>query len=184
MADDRRPDRGSLGQNIVVVVIMMAVYVGIGSILKRFGRRGAGADRLPVPPESLRGGYEVRDMSFGAVAAFGIGLLALLGVIALVLVGLYGVFASQQTQANNLPSPLMATRQPPPEPRLEVVPGLNLEQLRAQEDRLLNSYGWVDQDHGVIHIPIDRAIDLLAEHGLPTRPQGQVIRGEDAKWPQ
>jgi hypothetical protein len=177
MAEQRQPDRGSLGQNIVVVVIMMAVYMTLGSILKRFGRPGASEDRLSVPPESVRQGYEARDMSFGAVAAFGIGLLALLGVIGLVMLAMYGLFANQQAQVNSLPSPLMATKLAPPEPHLEVVPGQSLQQLRAQEDQLLNSYGWIDQDHGVVHIPIDRAIDLLAERGLPTRPQGEGWNG-------
>jgi hypothetical protein len=39
-----------------------------------------------------------------------------------------------------------------------------------QEDEL-NSYGWVDQSAGVAHIPIDRAMDLIVEHGLPVLPQ-------------
>jgi hypothetical protein len=42
-----------------------------------------------------------------------------------------------------------------------------------QEDQL-NSYGWVDQNAGVAHIPIDRAMDLVVEHGLPVRPASET----------
>jgi hypothetical protein len=34
---------------------------------------------------------------------------------------------------------------------------------------MLKSYGWIDRDKGVVHIPIDRAIEILAERGLPVR---------------
>jgi hypothetical protein len=43
--------------------------------------------------------------------------------------------------------------------------------LQAHEDELLNNYGWVDQDAEVVRIPIERAMELLLERGLPTRPQ-------------
>jgi hypothetical protein len=45
--------------------------------------------------------------------------------------------------------------------------------MRAAEDKILNGYGWVDREHGVARIPIDRAIDLLAQRGLPARPQNE-----------
>lgn len=37
-----------------------------------------------------------------------------------------------------------------------------LQELHAREEMELNSYGWVDQENGVVRIPIDRAIELLA----------------------
>jgi len=50
----------------------------------------------------------------------------------------------------------------PPEPRLQDHAVQDLRQMRAAEDQILNSYQWVDQKKGVVRIPIDRAIDLLA----------------------
>lgn len=44
---------------------------------------------------------------------------------------------------------------------------------RAQEAAQLNSYGWVNQPAGIAHIPIDRAIALLAEQGLPVGEPNQ-----------
>jgi len=41
---------------------------------------------------------------------------------------------------------------------------------------MLKSYGWIDRDKGVVHIPIDRAIEILAERGL-TRSRGKKRAG-------
>jgi hypothetical protein len=59
----------------------------------------------------------------------------------------------------------------PGEPRFEAQPGSALEQLRASENAQLNSYGWVDQASGTVHIPIQRAMDLVLQRGLPVRPE-------------
>jgi hypothetical protein len=37
--------------------------------------------------------------------------------------------------------------------------------LRSHEEELLNNYGWVDREAGIVRIPIDQAIELLAEDG-------------------
>jgi hypothetical protein len=39
----------------------------------------------------------------------------------------------------------------------------------AREDAQLYSYGWVDKNAGIAHIPIQRAIELTAQKGLPSR---------------
>jgi len=61
-----------------------------------------------------------------------------------------------------------------PKPRLEVQPGAELSTLRAAEDADLNSYGWIDQKTGTVRIPIDRAMQLLLERGLPDVGAGQT----------
>jgi len=43
-------------------------------------------------------------------------------------------------------------------------------QVRAREDPILYGYGWVDKNAGIGHIPIQRAIDIIGERGLPSRP--------------
>jgi len=54
----------------------------------------------------------------------------------------------------------------PPEPRIEVEPFRQLQTLHAQEDHILSTYAWVDKNAGVVRVPIDRAIDMLAQKGL------------------
>lgn len=64
----------------------------------------------------------------------------------------------------------------PPEPNLiynENESG-NRQEIQANEDRMLNGYSWVDRQHGVVRIPIGRAIDLLSERGIPPRPQSEI----------
>ena len=67
-------------------------------------------------------------------------------------------------------SPVM----PPPAavggPQLLARPERELDEVRTAEKERLSSYGWVDQASGVAHIPIERAIELVAERGLPSRP--------------
>ena len=57
----------------------------------------------------------------------------------------------------------------PPEPRLLTDEPTNLRDFRATEAQTLEHYGYVDQAAGTVHIPIDRAKDLLIERGLPAR---------------
>lgn len=54
----------------------------------------------------------------------------------------------------------------PPPPRLQIDPRRELKDFRAGQDAWLHSYGWVDRSHGVVHIPIDRAMKKVAEGGL------------------
>ena len=41
-------------------------------------------------------------------------------------------------------------------------PVVDLIKMRAREDQVLRNYGWVDEQKGVVHIPIDKAKELLA----------------------
>jgi hypothetical protein len=52
----------------------------------------------------------------------------------------------------------------------ETISGPNYTQVNQEYQQRLTNYGWVDRNAGKVHIPIDRAIDLLAQRGLPTRP--------------
>jgi len=74
-------------------------------------------------------------------------------------------------------------RQPTPQdankfplPRLEVNERAEIYGKRIQEEETLNTYGWVDQKTGVAHIPIERAMDLIVQQGLPTGPTGASVR--------
>jgi hypothetical protein len=61
-----------------------------------------------------------------------------------------------------------------PDPKLEEDERTQLNGIRMAEERTLYSYGWVNEQQGVVHIPIDRAMDLLVQKGLPVQPQGEV----------
>jgi hypothetical protein len=112
--------------------------------------------------------YEQSDVRPGAILRFGIGLVIVVAVSGAALLGLFAVFAKYERR-HDPPSPPLA-RPPgdlPPVPRLQVAPLQDLELVRAQQEKELNSYGWVDPRAGIVHIKIDDAIRILAERGLP-----------------
>ena len=114
--------------------------------------------------------FEHRDVNAWAVYKFGIAL-AFLCIISLVLLyGLYRYFVSREGGPMAQDQVNVDARRLPPMPRLQPAPITDLKDMRAAEDQILNGYGWVDQAHGVVRIPIDRAMDLLAQRGLPARP--------------
>jgi len=61
-----------------------------------------------------------------------------------------------------------------PKPRLQIKGALDLANLRAAEEADLESYAWIDRNSGTVHIPIDRAMQLLLERGLPDVGAGQT----------
>jgi hypothetical protein len=65
-----------------------------------------------------------------------------------------------------------------PEPQLEEDERTQLNGILTEQENTLNSYGWVNQQQGIVRIPIERAIDLLAQRGLPVRPPSEG--GQDA----
>ncbi len=119
--------------------------------------------------QSAETGHEVSDISPRRVALVGLALAAVIAATLLVSYGLFDLFYRGENRARPAPSPLSYAPEPVPEPRLEVAPGEELKALRAEEDAALKTYGWIDQEKGAVRIPIDRAIDLLAERGLPAR---------------
>ncbi len=117
--------------------------------------------------------YEKRDASIPSLVRFGAGLFTLV-VFALVAMWLLFEYLARRPVARPVPSAVAAGPEKPPAPRLQVKPETDLEALRAAEDALLNSYGWIDPQGGIVRIPVDRAMDLIAERGLPARsPEGE-----------
>lgn len=55
----------------------------------------------------------------------------------------------------------------PPEPRLQSNPREDLAAFRQRESERLSTYGWVDASAGLVHIPVNRAMDLIIRDGLP-----------------
>ncbi len=105
-------------------------------------------------------------MNLGRLALIGIAI-AVIG--ALTSVGLYGlfVFLLSQPPAAQPPSGLGGAQPSPPAPRLQTDPVADWQALQATEEATLHSYTWADRGAGKVRIPIDRAIDLLAQRGLP-----------------
>jgi hypothetical protein len=118
-------------------------------------------------------GYEKRDASIRGLLLFGLGLAVLL---ALTFFGMKWTldFLSAKSPLGPPAAPFENARVLPPSPRLQANPHIDLRTYCEQQLSVLNSYGWVDQPNGVVHIPIDQAMDLLLKQGFPTRPAGEM----------
>jgi hypothetical protein len=130
------------------------------------------------------GGYEHRDVNVAGVLYFLAGLFVF-GLVAFLLAdGLYRYmdqrFAAEQPPVNPLVTNVPAdTRNIPknypqeafPNPKLEEDERGQLNGIRLKEEQTLATYGWIDEKAGTVRIPIDRAMDLIAQRGLPVRAQ-------------
>ncbi len=120
--------------------------------------------------------HEQSSLNIRPIVLFGLGLLVMSAIVFVSMDWLFDYFAARQAKVDVLPSPLADPRQLPPEPRLQVDPAHDLQRMRAAEDAALNSYHWIDQEKGIVSIPIDRAITVLAEKGLPARVEEKTER--------
>jgi hypothetical protein len=123
-------------------------------------------------PVAQRLGHEKRDISVPAVTWFAAGLI-IAGIITyLSIAGLYKSFEHLHPSST---APSRTALRPPTiaaQPRLQTNPAVDLEIFQTAEEAKLKSYGWVDKAGGVIRIPIERAMELIAQRGLPTRGPG------------
>jgi hypothetical protein len=125
--------------------------------------------------------YERRDMGARGVVAFLIGLAVAGLLIHIVLWGMYKYLAKEDLQRQPAANPMRTSErqlEPQgdpartfPEPRLQPSEVADMNKFRQREEEVLNSYSWVDQKAGVVRVPITRAMELLAQRGLPTRQQ-------------
>jgi hypothetical protein len=138
-------------------------------------------------------GFEHQDLQVSGILYF---LLSLVVGTAICLLGIRGVYAFLDHREKTLQPPVnpLATNVPTdtrhiapeypqgafPNPRLEVDERGQLNDDLVRQENTLYSYGWVDEKAGTVRIPIDRAMDLLVQRGLPVRPQGTV---DDATAP-
>jgi hypothetical protein len=119
---------------------------------------------------SVTPGHEQSDAHPRPIAVFEVGLLAWIVISAALMAGLFYYFTAREAKRDTGGSPLAETRTVAPGPRLQTTPSGDLEAMRASDEERLNRYGWVSEEQGVVRIPIERAMDIVAARGLPTRP--------------
>jgi hypothetical protein len=116
--------------------------------------------------------HETSDVNIRAVLGFGFGLIVAGIFIHFAIWLLFMFFESREARvAPEFPLAAGQENRLPPEPRLQKNPRQELRDMKKEEDDILTSYGWVDQNGGVVRMPIDEAMKLLVERGLPARPQ-------------
>jgi hypothetical protein len=142
--------------------------------------------------------FERRDIGAGGVLYFMAGLAVAAIIIHFVIAGMYRYLEHHAEAQQRALSPLVTntvrdTRSLPPqfktdqegadyekylqqnfpEPQLEIDERTELNKVRLSEEDRLSTYDYIDKDAGTVRIPIDRAMDLLVQRGLPTRTESR-----------
>jgi hypothetical protein len=120
----------------------------------------------PSPDRPNQASHETTDASPFYIGLFALGLVLMIAIVLPLLGWIFWRFEASAQRADQAQSPL-AGDQTPPVPRLEEQPADELEKLRRAEQRRLSSYGWIDPQQRVVRVPIERAIEILTERGLP-----------------
>jgi hypothetical protein len=127
------------------------------------------ANSTTIDSRHSPGEHETSDAGLRGLILFGIGLAALIAVVFLVL---WWVFVDLLTISNRSSPPTTLTtpsRALPPAPRLDGLEGLASNNASvAAPPAAPNAYGWVDRKAGIIRIPVNKAMDILANQ-LPAR---------------
>jgi hypothetical protein len=114
-------------------------------------------------------GHETRDVHLGGAPRFIVVMTVFLAVTFAFVWFVYVKWRADEV-ARDVPVSPMAVRdgdRQPPLPRLQTTPYGDLKAFRDSEAQVLDSYAWVDKEKGVVRLPVSRAIELVAERGLP-----------------
>ncbi len=138
------------------------------------------------PPET---GYEQQDLSVTGVFYFMVGLAVVIALVYGIAGGMYkflentdkkrqepvnpmAIKTGVDTRSMNFPTVQRKVDETFPQPVLEHNERVQYDDFEKEQDKILASYDWVDPKNGIVRIPIDKAMDLLAQRGLPVRPEG------------
>jgi hypothetical protein len=124
------------------------------------------ADESPQKPDATR--HETRDIDARAVAWFGLGLVITFLLIFLMARWLLGIFGAQHSTGAAV-TQISGQQMQPPQPQLQTNSAADMARFREWENGILTNYIWVDRPAGVVQIPIERAMDIIAERGLPVQ---------------
>jgi len=130
--------------------------------------------------------FEHEDLGTRGVFAFMIGLVVSGILIYFIIVGMYSFLDKYERSQMATASPLVTSKgsisrvvtqadmdkafKDNGAPMLETNERGQFRDFLMNQENQLNSYGWVDKDAGVVHIPIERAMELIAKQGLPVVP--------------
>lgn len=107
--------------------------------------------------ETPKTAFEPTDWELGPVALIYVGVLVLLVICSFVLIPAYRAALPDADRTPTISAP---------GPRLQTNPQGDFQKFRAEEEKRLRSFYWVDREKGTVHIPIDQAMQQLARTGI------------------
>jgi hypothetical protein len=144
-------------------------------------------------------GFEREDLGSRGVFAFMIGLAVVGVVIYFIIIGMYSFLDKYERSQMATASPLVTSKgamsrvvtqdymeqrfKENGAPMLETNERGQFRDFLMNQENQLNSYGWVDEKAGVAHIPIERAMELTAQRGLPVYAPGSADLAKQGNAP-
>ena len=116
-------------------------------------------------------GHETRDAGISPIVLVGAGLAITLALVGLMVYGVFRYLLVRPSTVFHSNPMTVLDPQIPPLPRIDEHPAIEIKKLRADEDHTLSTYGWIDKKAGVVHIPIERAMELQLQRGFPARKE-------------
>ena len=135
------------------------------------GHHASPDDEYAFTPEGAS--YEHTDAAIAPVAKFLFWLFIAAIITHFGLAGVYKLMIDEgvKSEASERRYPLAATEEQrvPPVPRLQQFPHNELYRFSIEERDRLETYGWENKAAGTVHIPIEEAMKLTVERGLPVQ---------------
>jgi hypothetical protein len=142
-----------------------------------------GNETVPSEPQREQTHFEPSDINGRGTLITGVSVLVGMWIAVSLLYFYFAFLVHHSTAVSPPPLPIAAHGNPmPPYPRLQSAPARDLKTLRAGEDWELNHYHWMDKSKGVVAIPVERAMELLAQRGIPSQkaPANLVLSQPEA----
>jgi hypothetical protein len=125
------------------------------------------AAHQPLPKKNGHGGgYEKQDVGFRFAMLFIVGIIAFTVLTMVVLFFVYPLLTPEGARARRETAEEVQRRLPPA-PVLQANPAVDMQRFRAEEQRKVSTYGWVDERRGIVRVPVERAMEMVAQRGLP-----------------
>lgn len=133
---------------------------------------GHGEIRLPLHEDVS---FETRDIRSGLILK----LLAWMAVVIVLsyifTIGIYRglIFYWDSARTPMVPSHVGMPATMPPEPMLQGMPGhlsdpqQDMREKLAEDSKDNSSYKWIDEKNGIAEIPVEDAMKIIVEKGLP-----------------
>jgi hypothetical protein len=123
---------------------------------------------LGRPRDGSTTGHEANTLRVRGLLLFAAALVGVTILVQVILAVVMQGFSSEEKELDSLAVPRFAGDTGGfPAPRIQPDPAEELTKMKTEDLGRLTQYGWIDRTAGIAHIPVNRAIDILAKRGLP-----------------
>ena len=113
-----------------------------------------------IPPSASPSAHEASDLHVPIILRVAVVLGVMIVVSILAVTMFFRHMEQTYPKRTSEAAPQVTAADLPPAPRLQTDPLRDLKAVRQIEDSHLDQYGWIDRQHGIAQIPVERAMVL------------------------